>query len=859
MDTRVASRRRNVRVGLTLLLLNTVGTLAAGRLSATSLIPISDRELHARADVVVHGVVVSSLTIEDSLGRPETVTVIEPLEVLKGRVPGTLTLRQLGGELPDGRFLKLWGRPEYQAGHEVVVFAIARPEGDYQTAELLLGKFEVALDERGIAFAVPSLATQAADVTVVRRAGKNAWEDGDSGIAADSAAPRELGAFLRSLQKPASPAAAEAASPSGRLQPILHPEYATPDARPLWGNINNSFWRWNNGAAAVWTLDGQANIDGGGAAEAANATAAWDDEPNSTIGYTIGTGSSNFIHLDALSSPCGWTTCMSGGGVIGCGGPNGVGGSNSWRGETYSTITSGTVWLRSYCSHNLWSSVITQAVLTHELGHTMGLGHSDQNVSTHDTCRGDEDAAQMRSYVQSSTALGTDDSDAVRWLYGDGGNSCGGTSPTLTVTKTGTGSGTVTSSPSGISCGATCSSTFATGSVVSLSAAASSGSVFTGWGGDADCSDGSVTMSAAVNCSANFGLLADLVVSPLTGPATGTAGAAISISETTKNQGGATAAASTTRYYLSTHSTPGSGDVLLGSRSVDPLSAGVSSPATVPLTIPAGTASGNYYILARADADSQVSESVESNNSAAAAIKISSPDLVVSSLSVPSSSGAGMTVTVTDTTKNSGGAATSVNSSTGFYLSVNNTWSAGDVLLGSRSVGILAPNGTSVATTTLTIPQSTAPGSYFILAMADDGNAVAESSETNNTKSAQIRLSPDLQVSSLSVPTKAAAGATISATDTTKNQGQGTAGATTTRFYLSPTTTFNSATATEVGSRAVALLASGASSSASSALTIPAGTAPGSYYMLARADADGAVTETNETNNVASKALTVSP
>jgi subtilase family serine protease len=218
-----------------------------------------------------------------------------------------------------------------------------------------------------------------------------------------------------------------------------------------------------------------------------------------------------------------------------------------------------------------------------------------------------------------------------------------------------------------------------------------------------------------------------------------------------------------------------------------------------------------------------------------------------------------MTITVTDTTKNSGGAATAVASTTSFYLSVNNTLSPGDVLLGSRSVGILAPNGTSAASTTLPIPTATAPGSYYILAIADDGNAVAESNETNNTKSAQIKLSPDLLVSSLSVPTKAAPGGTFSATDTTKNQGQGTAGATTTRFYLSPTSTFNPATATELGSRAVALLASGASGSGSTSLTIPAGTATGSYYILARADADGAVAETNETNNVLSKAMTVSP
>ena len=87
---------------------------------------------------------------------------------------------------------------------------------------------------------------------------------------------------------------------------------------------------------------------------------------------------------------------MAGGGVIGCGGPGG-GGSNSWRGETYATITVGEVWLRAYCTLNLWDSITTQSVLTHELGHTLGLGHSDAGASPHDVCRGDEDAAQMRS------------------------------------------------------------------------------------------------------------------------------------------------------------------------------------------------------------------------------------------------------------------------------------------------------------------------------------------------------------------------------------------------------------------------------------------------------------------------------
>ena len=75
---------------------------------------------------------------------------------------------------------------------------------------------------------------------------------------------------------------------------------------------------------------------------------------------------------------------------------------------------------------------------------------------------------------------------------------------TLTITKTGTGTGTITSNPAGINCGATCSFAFTSGQVVALTATPSAGSIFSGWSGDADCSDGSVTMSAARSCTATF-------------------------------------------------------------------------------------------------------------------------------------------------------------------------------------------------------------------------------------------------------------------------------------------------------------------------------------------------------------------
>jgi hypothetical protein len=67
---------------------------------------------------------------------------------------------------------------------------------------------------------------------------------------------------------------------------------------------------------------------------------------------------------------------------------------------------------------------------------------------------------------------------------------------TLSVSET--GSGTVTSSPSGINCGATCNASFASGTVVTLTAAPAGGQQFNGWGGA--CSGaGSCTLTMGSN------------------------------------------------------------------------------------------------------------------------------------------------------------------------------------------------------------------------------------------------------------------------------------------------------------------------------------------------------------------------
>src|SRR5262249_44934594 len=152
---------------------------------------------------------------------------------------------------------------------------------------------------------------------------------------------------------------------------------------------------------------------------------------------------------------------------------------------------------------------------------------------------------------------------------------------------------------------------------------------------------------------------------------------------------------------------------------------------------------------------------------------------------------------------------------------------------------------------TVTIPAGTGPGTFYIIAKADSGNTVAETSETNNTRSRSISIGPDLAFSTLSLsPAVVAARASIVVSDGVINQGGAVAPASTTRFYLSTSVGLGASDVALTPGRLVPQLAASASSSGSTTVAIPANTLPGIYYVIAQADADGAVSESVETNNV---------
>jgi len=129
----------------------------------------------------------------------------------------------------------------------------------------------------------------------------------------------------------------------------------------------------------------------------------------------------------------------------------------------------------------------------------------------------------------------------------------------------------------------------------------------------------------------------------------------------------------------------------------------------------AGMASGNLSIVHNA-----ANEPSPSNVSlSGTGVTSAGPDLVIVSISGPSKAKPGGRIPVQSTVANQG-TQTANKTSLTFFLSSDTQIDAGDTPIGKRSVPSLAPGSSSGSvSTTVTIPRSLSPGSYFIGAIVE--------------------------------------------------------------------------------------------------------------------------------------------
>ena len=327
------------------------------------------------------------------------------------------------------------------------------------------------------------------------------------------------------------------------------------------------------------------------------------------------------------------------------------------------------------------------------------------------------------------------------------------------------------------------------------------------------------------------------------------------------NQGNAVASSSSVGFYFSTNATLDAADQLLTSAFGGPLSSNFSSFRSGTAGLPPGVAPGTYFILFVADYQNQVAETNENNNVSAVSFTVSPPgvDLVIIQEQLfPSATVAGNFVQLNCAVANQGNI--QANSSTaGFYLSVNQIFDASDVLLATAPGGALPANQTSFRSANPQVPVGTAPGNYFVLFVADPLNVVTEVNEANNVRSLPLTVTAptiDLLVSGTFLNlTSVAPGGSTGASCTLINQGNAVANPATVGYYLSTNTVLDASDVLLANTTGSVFGFSSTQRFAS--LTVPPGTAVGSYFVLFVADYLGQITETNENNNVTASPLQV--
>ncbi len=359
-----------------------------------------------------------------------------------------------------------------------------------------------------------------------------------------------------------------------------------------------------------------------------------------------------------------------------------------------------------------------------------------------------------------------------------------------------------------------------------------------------------------------------------TSPTSVESGGTITIDYERSNLGGTATGSFADGYYLSTNTTITTFDTELLAENRSPMQPGTSvGPFSRTLTIPSGTTAGTYYLGYFTDHLDAVTEDVETNNTLYFEITVvdpvTGPDLVATSLSPNTSTtvASGETIQVSYSRENQGDTASGTFDH-GFYLSTNDYISTSDTLLyGYTGLPSLDPGDSAGPfNRTLTIPSGTTAGTYYIGYFVDDGYDVTESNEGNNKLTFQITVidpptDPDLVATTLSpqTPTTITAGEDIIVEYARANQGGTASGSFTHGFYLSTNDIITTYADTQLYSNSgMPSMSPGATAGPfDRTLTIPSGTAAGTYYIGYFVDSHAEVTESVEDNNTISFEITV--